>query len=563
MSNEASFMINGTPAVSVQGDRIFRATPNQLLTIQLENDLDSAAPESVVFELYNASIPDSPPASKGAPQLTWTQNGLTYFAPVDPYSAGNIQLPAGVHSYVVRATVRLRATNPTGQDVLQTNVFERLVAIESATSPALRKTVPSETTQGEARGTSDNQNSLIDYLLELAESGSLSQWNPVAFSANLPFDRATTMPQQILTTGTVFSPVTAGAVAGSSCYVRLIANDSITPTFSGMVEHESSSGWDVSSGALNILEAWYDGVDYWYRFTRAAQPVNLDIITPSFVSAAIANATPTLLIVTLSEPLDPAFLGGTVAINNTGGADTGTITSISGSTFTVTKTRTTLSTDVVTVAFTQAGANQVRDLAGNLLASFGAQAVTNNVINPFARLQTRLACNEGGDGVTGWTYTSTAAPARAYNSSLKIPAKPSAGVDVNFSIEWVIVTPVNFCICYLRINSGDGAWNSSPGTNQPYGIYSTAPFAVCLVTRDSTGATPNVNTTQTMIAGTKFRLRRVGTTVFADVASDGTNFVNIHQWTGQSTAPEMFPTFQTAGTGTTIGRIIGTGLVPA
>lgn len=108
-----------------------------------------------------------------------------------------------------------------------------------------------------------------------------------------------------------------------------------------------------------------------------------DATLPVLESAAVNNASPTILRLTFSESLDPAYsVAGTAwaAAGSVSGAKTVTSTSIVKNKITLTMNEAYETTDVITVAYTApGGAQDIRDLSGNLLASFTAEAVTNNI----------------------------------------------------------------------------------------------------------------------------------------------------------------------------------------
>jgi lysophospholipase L1-like esterase len=104
-----------------------------------------------------------------------------------------------------------------------------------------------------------------------------------------------------------------------------------------------------------------------------------DTTPPTFQSAVVANASPTVITVTMSETL-AASTPPTSAFTVSGGKTVTAVGNPSGATFTLTVNSAYVSTDTITVSYTQPGANpRLQDAAGNLTASFGPSAVTNNV----------------------------------------------------------------------------------------------------------------------------------------------------------------------------------------
>lgn len=105
--------------------------------------------------------------------------------------------------------------------------------------------------------------------------------------------------------------------------------------------------------------------------------VGVDATPPTAVSASVANATPTTASIAVSEALDAAYVPAASAFTVSGHTVSGV--AISGSTVTLT-TSTFVASESATVAYTQPGTNNIRDLAGNLLANFAGLAITDNVV---------------------------------------------------------------------------------------------------------------------------------------------------------------------------------------
>ena len=168
MANEAAFTINGTPSVDpTTGDREFTATNGQTLSCTLEASPSEAL--SVRFEVFDPANLLSPLASDTAPLITWVENSLAAITLAAVNDTVTINIPAapglpvtGIFSYLIRCTV---STAGDGSPSSQEQVFERLVSTYSlATTPAVRKTVPGESTQGFTRAWSDAINAMIDAL---------------------------------------------------------------------------------------------------------------------------------------------------------------------------------------------------------------------------------------------------------------------------------------------------------------------------------------------------------------------------------------------------------------
>jgi len=109
----------------------------------------------------------------------------------------------------------------------------------------------------------------------------------------------------------------------------------------------------------------------------AAVAAFVDSVLPTFASAVI-NRTPApkTLTITINEPLMPSVVPAATAFTTTGG---GTVQAVEivGSTIVLTNSAN-FNGSPVTVTYVQPATNGVRDLSGNLVASFTAQPVTNN-----------------------------------------------------------------------------------------------------------------------------------------------------------------------------------------
>jgi predicted secreted protein len=146
----------------------------------------------------------------------------------------------------------------------------------------------------------------------------------------------------------------------------------------------------VSGNAIITSVAWSNGKNDISGISGSLQVtgdvtvgVVTDAVVPVLESAAVNNASPTILRLTFSENLDPAYVvAGTAwaADGSVTGAKTVSSTSISKNKINLTMNEAYGATDVITVAYTApGGAQDIRDLSGNLLVSFTEEAVTNNI----------------------------------------------------------------------------------------------------------------------------------------------------------------------------------------
>ena len=113
-----------------------------------------------------------------------------------------------------------------------------------------------------------------------------------------------------------------------------------------------------------------------YNFMDPASGT-VDTTPPTVTGASVANSAPTTLLLNVSEALDGGFVPAASAFTVTG--HTVSAVAISGSSINLTVSAFTNGEAARTVAYTQPGTNNVRDLAGNLLANFSGLVISNNV----------------------------------------------------------------------------------------------------------------------------------------------------------------------------------------
>lgn len=104
----------------------------------------------------------------------------------------------------------------------------------------------------------------------------------------------------------------------------------------------------------------------------------VESIKPAASSAAVANASPSLVVITMSEPMDSAYDPAASAFTVSG--HTVSAVDVTGSVINLTVTPAFVNGEAArSVSYTQPGTNQARDVAGNLLDTFASLAITNNV----------------------------------------------------------------------------------------------------------------------------------------------------------------------------------------
>ncbi|MDQ2821046.1 MAG: hypothetical protein M3Y65_11750 [Pseudomonadota bacterium] len=265
-------------------------------------------------------------------------------------------------------------------------------------------------------------------VVQLVVAEQLNAFRPVSsipFSTSVPLSslRETYMNQFVVGGPLTFTPA-AAAVRGALVWVRLVADGTNTPNLSAFKESTTSSGYDNRAGILNIIQFIHDGYDALYSVSGIVGATAVDLTPPSSASALVANGSPSVVAVTASENLDAGYLP--AAASFVVGGHTVTSVVISGSTIYLTCSTAFVNGEAArAVAYTQPGANGVRDLAGNLMGSFSAMSITNNVgvvqsapsqmVAPVASANAGSASiilsapNANNAAITGYTVTSSPA----------------------------------------------------------------------------------------------------------------------------------------------------------
>ncbi len=116
-------------------------------------------------------------------------------------------------------------------------------------------------------------------------------------------------------------------------------------------------------------------------FTACATALDAikDGTAPTFSSAVVQNATPTKLTITFSEDMDQTVLPAAAAFVTSPAKTISSRAWTGARTLELTVSVAFANGNTITVAYTKPATNWARDIAGNAVATFTAQSVTNNV----------------------------------------------------------------------------------------------------------------------------------------------------------------------------------------
>jgi len=199
--------------------------------------------------------------------------------------------------------------------------------------------------------------------------------NIVKFSTSVPFEASYSYAKQYtLTANTTIIPKKKDAIVGATTVYRIIGDGTSVVTFTGFKRKNTSKLFDNNGDAVNIVEFFYDGYDYWLNIFQETAVI-ADTIAPILQSITVEEANKNKMIFTYNEILDTNFSIVTNAFTLSGGKTVSSGT-YSGNTLTLTLSAPYATGDTITAAY---AGTFIRDQAGNLAAQYGARAVTNNI----------------------------------------------------------------------------------------------------------------------------------------------------------------------------------------
>lgn len=280
----------------------------------------------------------------------------------------------------------------------------------------------------------------------------------------------------------------------------------------------------TTSTAGTITTATGDGI-----------PPVVDVTAPTILSAIVSNAQPTKLVLTASESLATAFVPATSAFSVSG--HTVSAVAILGTTITLTVDAF-IQGEARTVSYAQPGTNNVRDLAGNLLANFSAMAVANNVGSQYVTLVGDSFLVENGT-----TKSLTGNVTDTYYKYLGAAGVSQLAGDGWVSMKYTGGSQIDQIIGFNTANSTAGLVNV--GLN--FGASNTLNALV-----NSAGGQPGSPITATV--GRHYRVRRTGINFFIDESADnGVTWTLFYTFAGGVTA---------AGTLYVVAGLVNSGTIP-
>ncbi|GAC1406896.1 MAG: hypothetical protein NVSMB69_06800 [Novosphingobium sp.] len=194
----------------------------------------------------------------------------------------------------------------------------------------------------------------------------------ISFASAVPFTQNAQMPRQQVRNAVAFSANTSGAVPGATVETSLVADGINPPSFTGFKEWGGSAGYLNTAGTVNYLQMRFDGLDYTYSVVQVINPVAAPVLT-----GASANSGQNTVTLTYSKALNTAQVpaAAAFALTNSGGAHTVSSVAISGSTVTLTTSRTMASTDAVALAYSPPTSNPLASSDGENAGAVAAFAV--------------------------------------------------------------------------------------------------------------------------------------------------------------------------------------------
>lgn len=250
----------------------------------------------------------------------------------------------------------------------------------------------------------------------LAAAANFATPQDTAFATTVPLSGLLFMPQQSVAAVLAFTPA-AGALKGSRTHVRLIANGTHVPTFTGFKEAGGSAGWDNRASINNQVEFFFDGYDHWYFINQQVGAVVSTAatgVTLSGPSSGVVGSASTAFAVGVT-PLGGTITGTlTVTPSDAGGGGTFTPTSVGLTTAapTASFTYTPASSGAKTISVTNSGGltnpGSITYTASASATAPGAPTIgTATAGDASASVTFTAPASDGGSAITSYTVIST------------------------------------------------------------------------------------------------------------------------------------------------------------
>lgn len=371
--------------------------------------------------------------------------------------------------------------------------------------------------------------------------GRRHQYNPV-----IPLDSDNAVMEREAVSGAItFSPSSI-KMSGASTTLELVADGTNFPLFSGMAQL-GGGGYDNTAGARNIVRFFFDGATVWYSITQPAFPISAPAYSSSVVYAGAS------IQLNFSSVLDPNFIpkSADFAITASGGAVTvvnGGV-SVFASRVRLSLSRTILDSETISVSYTP-GTVKLQGYSTALVSAFNGTPTFQPLLE-ILRGTGLVQLSESGSAESGWSYTSTTATGFGAYCGISKNLQNGVGGLVGLKIGDV-ANPNRAYIVGLKTTSTPSGFSG-----YAYGVYNHSGGVYRIITAGAAGAAAN---TVSVAIGDITRLRRSGTTLYAEVSKDdGYTWLLIHTWTGISTGI-LYGMLNLSELGTVCSSIYGSGL---
>ena len=218
-------------------------------------------------------------------------------------------------------------------------------------------------------------------LLPIIGGGGSTVLTPTAFTTAIDLSSSKLLAAYTIAGALTFT-TTGTPVAGNIVRLRLTANGTNVPDLSAFREMSNSAGFSNIANVVNIIDFIYDGVDYLTNIRQRVGDMGLvDTVAPTITALTTTSAT--LVTLTASEPIQNiTYLPSSFTLSGIASAPTvSAVTYVDSTHFTLTLSAAIVGSDAPNLTYTQPGSsvNQLKDLAGNLLATFTNTTITNTI----------------------------------------------------------------------------------------------------------------------------------------------------------------------------------------